>query len=129
MNGLKDTKQSSLKTGSFVISDIKPLCIKLSGIFAVILLTVILQYSGIGCVWRYFLHISCPGCGMTRAVVSALHGDFKEMFMYHFMAPSLPVLFIYVLCDGHIFKHKWVDYTILGCIGAGFLVQWIIKLL
>ena len=131
MNSLKDTKQSSPKTGSFVISEIKqritaPI-IKLSAICAALLLTVLLYKSGIGCVWRYFLHVPCPGCGMTSALLSALRGDFHGMITHHFMAPSLPVILVYILCDGRVFRRKWIDYTILGIIGAGFLVQWIMR--
>lgn len=36
----------------------------------------------------------CPGCGMTRAVSSVLHGDFKKAWRYNkLVVPVFPLLF------------------------------------
>lgn len=48
--------------------------------------------SHIGCPIKYMTGVSCPGCGMTRAVFSAIHLDFHKAFSYHPMWWSLPVL-------------------------------------
>lgn len=37
--------------------------------------------------------IPCPGCGMTRATLSALHGDFATAFRYHPLALLIVPLF------------------------------------
>ena len=55
------------------------------------LCAVILSYHLLtwftGCPFRFFFGISCPGCGMTRALLAALRLDFAAAFSYH---PSLP---------------------------------------
>ena len=35
------------------------------------------------CPIKYVLGVSCPGCGMTRAVLSLLRGDLAAAFYYH----------------------------------------------
>ena len=47
------------------------------GVYAALLL------SGITCPIKQWTGISCPGCGMTRAWLSVLHGDFFAAFSYH----------------------------------------------
>lgn len=39
--------------------------------------------SGIGCPIQFVTGISCPGCGMTRALVSAVCLDIEAAFAYH----------------------------------------------
>jgi hypothetical protein len=54
---------------------------------------------GITCPIRYACGISCPGCGMTRACVSALRLDFSSAFDYHPLWVLMPPLAIFaVLC-------------------------------
>lgn len=36
--------------------------------------------TGIGCPIRFFIGISCPGCGMSRAVLLMLSGHFRRRF-------------------------------------------------
>lgn len=51
------------------------------------LCAVILSYHLLtwftGCPFRFFFGISCPGCGMTRALLAALRLDFAAAFSYH----------------------------------------------
>lgn len=44
------------------------------------------------CPFKRLLHIPCIGCGMTRAVVTIIHGNFLESFRYNLMA--LPLIII-----------------------------------
>ena len=90
-----------------------------------ILLTILLYISGIGCVWRFFFHIPCPGCGITTAFIKFFHGEFEEALKSNYMFLSLPVIFLYIIFDGRIFKSKWLDYFILILIMIGFLVHWV----
>ena len=39
--------------------------------------------TGIGCPIRFFIGISCPGCGMSRAVLLMLSGHFQAAFRMH----------------------------------------------
>jgi hypothetical protein len=35
------------------------------------------------CLVKHFLHLPCPGCGMTRALACIFHGNFLEAFHYN----------------------------------------------
>ena len=75
--------------------------------------------AGITCPIKFLTGVSCPGCGMTRAVLSALRGDFKAAFYFHPLFP-LPFLggLIYLFCD--LTEEKTVN--VLLAIGAALLV-------
>lgn len=76
------------------------------------------------CVFQHFLHIPCPGCGMTRAVAAVFRLDFLQAFRLHPMVWSLPVLGAYFLFDGGIFRKPWMNKLLLAAIGVGFLAVW-----
>ena len=59
---------------------------------------LLLFVNEIPCPIKYLFGISCPGCGMTRATVSALFGDIAMAFTYHPMWIILPPsLIIFIL--------------------------------
>ena len=97
------------------------------GIFLVAL--AVMYVFKITCPVLKFLHIPCPGCGMTRAWISALQLDFAAAFSYHGMFWSMPILLLYYLYDGKLLPWRWADRLILIAIAIGFAVNWIIKLL
>lgn len=111
------------------ISSVKYKGYKLLFLSFLILGICFLYATKIGCVWNYFLGIPCPGCGMTRALIALLHGDVKTSLKYHFMLFSVPILFLYILFDGHLFKNKTVNVAVLSAIALGFLIKWILSLL
>ncbi len=84
---------------------------------------------GLSCIFQSIFGISCPGCGMTRALLAALHLDFKAAFSLHPMFWSVPLLYLYFWLDDGIFPGKMWDRILLCVIGAGFVVNWILKLL
>lgn len=49
------------------------------------------------CPTALLLHLPCPGCGMTRATLALLHGDFAGSIRFHPLAllilPSLATVF------------------------------------
>lgn len=81
----------------------------------------------IPCIFQHFLGISCPGCGMTRAFISALRLDFKAAFAYHPMFWSMPILYLYFLFNGKLFNKKLIDYGVLILIALGFIINWVVK--
>lgn len=91
-------------------------------------LVILLYALGISCVFRSAFGISCPGCGMTRAMLAAVQLRFKEAFRYHPMFWSMPILYTYFLLDDGIFRSKFWDRLILCGIGAGFLLNWLLQL-
>lgn len=47
------------------------------------LAAALLTVSGVGCPFRFFTGVCCPGCGMTRAYLALLSGDVPAAFAYH----------------------------------------------
>ena len=43
----------------------------------------VMRLLGITCPIKFVTGVSCPGCGMTRACLSALRLDFADAFYYH----------------------------------------------
>lgn len=80
------------------------------------------------CIFLTFTGYPCPGCGMTRACISALHGQFLTAFRYHGMFWSLPVLYLYILFDGKLFRRKYLDTVILVLIAIGFAINYVYHL-
>lgn len=56
---------------------------------------------GIPCVFHLITGLQCPGCGMTRAVISIAHGDIGQAFEYNALSVTLvPVVIIYLCYRG-----------------------------
>ncbi|EPZ57383.1 hypothetical protein H477_2461 [[Clostridium] sordellii ATCC 9714] len=64
--------------------------------------------------------IPCPGCGMTRALESFLHGDIKKAFYYHplFLIPIF-IAIVFLFSSNNFFakliknKNIWIFLVIL----------------
>lgn len=82
----------------------------------------------IQCIYLRFFHIKCPGCGMTRAMLSLLQGNFSEAFSHNPMFWSVPVLYLFFLMDGHIFKSRRMNHIVLGIILGGFAAVFVYRL-
>ncbi|MBO4897617.1 MAG: DUF2752 domain-containing protein [Clostridia bacterium] len=123
-----DKKQALDKQESaFFLSErhIKYLPLKLIFFGTVLILGAVLYKSGIGCIWRYFFGVPCPGCGITRAYISAFKGDFKAAFGYNYMFISIPLVILYILYDGRLFKSPKADAVLLSLLAFGFLIHWL----
>ena len=57
------------------------------------------------CFWKKYLGVECPGCGMQRAIIALLKGNFLESLkIYPALIPTILMLILLVL---HlIFKFK-----------------------
>lgn len=67
---------------------------------------VIYLLLGIECPFKRFFGIPCAGCGMTRAIKSALKFDFTSAFYYHPLFPTVPII-LFVLIFADKFKPKF----------------------
>lgn len=81
------------------------------------------------CVFRAALGIRCPGCGTTRAWLAALGGRLPEAFSYNPLFWAVPVLYIFILYDGHVTGSKRLNGVILFTILAGYLALFLLRLL
>jgi hypothetical protein len=66
--------------------------------FLILIIYLILNILHIGCPIKALSGISCPGCGMTRATLSALQFHFRDAFYYHplfFLTPFMFFLFLF----------------------------------
>lgn len=51
----------------------------------ILAITAGLLVFGWHCPIYAFIHLPCPGCGMTRALISLLHGDLQQSLSWHVM--------------------------------------------
>ena len=105
------------KHGAWIIA-----CVAVAAFYAV------LFAFGITCPIKHVLGISCAGCGMTRACMSALRLDFAAAFSYHPLWIVLP----FGVPLGIYFKvkhHKAALYTLLSVFAAMMLAVYFYRLL
>ena len=84
----------------------------------------VLNRFGITCVFRSFLGIPCPGCGMTRAAIGLLRLDFAGAWCYNPLIFVMPYVFLYLFCDWKAKIHKYI----LLLIGILALINWVIHI-
>jgi len=65
-----------------------------------------LELTGIGCPIRFVFHVQCPGCGMTRALLSALRFDFASAFAYHPAWAVVPIAAVLAVVFGITKREK-----------------------
>lgn len=46
------------------------------------------------CIHKNLLHFDCPGCGMTRALYSLLHGQFRQALLFNIAIAPLTILIV-----------------------------------
>ena len=83
---------------------------------------------GIPCAFKAITHLSCPGCGMTRAWVAALHGNLSYAFTMHPWFWSVPILYGYFLAEGKLLGRPTADRIILSLLLGGFAVVFLCRL-
>lgn len=104
---------------------IKDLKEKLIITFLFLFIILVAYNLNFSCIYRQFLNFPCPGCGMTRAFLSSLKLDFVKAFDFHPMFWSVPILYLYFLFDGKVFKNKKINMIIFILIAIGFAANWV----
>lgn len=92
---------------------------RIKGILPMVIICAVIygifHLVGIGCPIKFITGISCPGCGMTRAVLSILKLNFKEAFYYHPLVYILPFAAI-VLLFKERFSRKFYNAFMIFCV-------------
>ena len=90
---------------------------------------IILILSFYRCPFSFLLGIPCPFCGMTRAFLCVLKGDFIEAFYFHPLWPLVIVAgIIFILVKIKVLKLSGKAVNILAFIAAFlFLLCFILR--
>jgi len=82
-----------------------------------------LELPGV-CLSRRWFGLDCPGCGMTRSLVSLVHGDFAAAWRYHRLGwlvglaavvqAGVRVAALVSLRRQQIADTRWLDPALLG---------------
>lgn len=109
----------------------RPKNLKWKSVFFVLYgcLLVLWLWLELPCVIRYLTGWICPGCGMSRAWLALLRLDVGSAFFYHPMFWSVPLLVLYILYDGYLFRNRLLNNWILGTLLGGFVLCYIIRLI
>ncbi len=92
----------------------------ISGIIAVY---AVLSVLGVAtCPSKVFFGIPCPGCGISRAFMSALQLDFAAAFEYNPLWILVPVVLIIVTALSAYDKNRAVEIIVIAFIVLAFLV-------
>ncbi|WP_373261951.1 DUF2752 domain-containing protein [Hungatella hathewayi] len=64
---------------------------------AFIYIAVAEYWFGMSCPFRILFGISCPGCGMSRAINALIHLHFMEAFHYHPLVIIFPLIIVLLI--------------------------------
>ncbi len=82
------------------------------------------------CPLKFVSGISCPGCGMSRALISLISFDFKEAFYYHPLWPLLIICIVLIIINiikPNVFSKKSKTiFTIAVCVI--FILVYVIRI-
>lgn len=102
--------------------------LKLTGIAGFGLLVGIWYFLSLPCPLYALTGLPCPGCGMTRAWIAALHLDLAGAFGYHPMFWCVPVVVGLFLFDGQQLPGKGCNTFLMGMVLAGILLTYLARL-
>lgn len=93
---------------------------------AVLVLAFAVSALTIGCPIKFFTGIPCPGCGMSRAVVSCLRFDFDAAFHFHPLFPLAPVVVAYIIFGDRLSRR--VNTAVGVIIAAAFIAVYVYRI-
>ena len=96
--------------------------LKLAAIAAAAVLIAAADRLGYVCPFRVLTRLPCPGCGMTRAWLSLLHGDLSAAFRFHPFFWAVPVLLVFLLTDGRPTGRPKIDRAVPIAVAGGWIL-------
>ena len=94
----------------------------------IVVMVIGMYLLDIKCIFKEFLKIPCPSCGITRAFICVLNFNFKKAFEFNAMFCMTPIIFILILFEGTPIIKKWINVILYLCVIIGFLGNWVYKL-
>ena len=96
--------------------------LKIAAVAAAAVLIAAADRFGYVCPFRALTGLPCPGCGMTRAWISLLHGDLSAAFRFHPFFWAVPVLLVFLLTDGRPTGRPKLDRAVLIAVAGGWIL-------
>lgn len=96
-------------------------------ILLICLLAVVVLIVGYHCPFYAITHIHCPGCGMTRALITLLMGNWRLSLAWHPMLIPSMVIGLAVLLLWK--KHQRAAQILIWIWIAAMLICWIYRLI
>lgn len=98
-----------------------------NGIICVIILIFLLLFFK--CPMKLLFDIPCPGCGMTRAIISLLKFDFKVSFTYNPLAIFVLLALVYFIFIRKFLKiPSKFEKLYLVLLAVSLVVLWILRM-
>lgn len=85
-------------------------------------------FTSFGCISKVLFNVTCPGCGMMRAIKSLLKLDIGLVLYYNPMVFSLPLIYLYIINDGNLFRNRKINNIVLVLILMGFIINHIVRI-
>ncbi|MBQ9270436.1 MAG: DUF2752 domain-containing protein [Oscillospiraceae bacterium] len=85
-----------------------------------------MNLMGIHCPIRFLTGISCPGCGMTRAWLSVLQGDFAQAMSFHPLFWTLIPAVIVIIFQKQLSRQLF--YGLVWCWILLMIVVYLVRL-
>jgi len=87
-------------------------------------------YYLIGCPFRFFFGVPCPGCGMTRAWTALFKGDIAGAFRWHPLFLVIPAfVLLLTVKKGRVFQNKRLNTAFSITLWTLILGVYVIRML
>lgn len=88
------------------------------------------HFFGSVCLFDATIGYPCPGCGLTRALISLLKGNLKESLTYHMLLIPTLIYLLYALLTLYKFnkKNRYVFFLVTFLFFITFITYYIYRL-
>ena len=83
---------------------------------------------GYGCLFKNLFGFECPSCGLSRAWLAVLNGNFAAAFSYHPMFWFPPAALLWC-CTKKAIVSKRFDLSVLAVLGVIYFLIYLVKIL
>ena len=118
----------------------RPMCLSISAALGAHVSLVALGLPSWQCPIRFGLGVPCPGCGLSRAVVALMHGDWHQALLLHAFAPVVAIALVLIFVCGFLpnsarqgviggmrYLERYLGVSFFFC--TGILAYWAVRLL